>query len=419
MTTSLPLSPKQIQSIVESERCRISIWSGAIRAGKTIASIVAFFTAVATAPKSGLILITGRTLQTIERNIVEPMQDPAVFGPLAGYVQHTRGSSTAVVLGRTVHLIGASDVRAEGKLRGLTACLALVDEATLLPEEFWTQLLGRLSVPGARCLATTNPGPPAHYLKKKFIDRRDTLGLGYWHFALDDNPSLDPAYVSSLKSEFSGLWYSRFIEGNWVVADGAVYEVFDPARHVVAHDDLPNMQRVLALGIDYGTTNATAGILLGVGDDNALYFMDEWAPTRGTDADLSLSLAAWLRDNKHEPEFVYVDPAAASFKLQLKNDRVGRTRNATNEVLDGIRLMASVLSTGQLRVSDRCSRLLDEFPGYVWDERATEKGEDKPRKENDHFLDSARYSLASTQRVWRRYVPNQTAPTEEAADAAA
>ncbi|MGX1809750.1 hypothetical protein ACWIGI_28855 [Nocardia sp. NPDC055321] len=127
VTAPLPMSPKQLDSIIGATKAAITIWTGAIRSGKTIACILAFFLGVARAPAAGIILIIGCTLQTIERNIIEPMQDGAIYGPLARQVHHTRGSSTAVILGRTVHLIGANDVGAEAKIRGLTAYLAMVD----------------------------------------------------------------------------------------------------------------------------------------------------------------------------------------------------------------------------------------------------------------------------------------------------
>ncbi|MEV5124292.1 hypothetical protein AB0K49_16105 [Streptomyces decoyicus] len=165
MLDALPLSRKQLRSVVQAS-ARINLWHGAVRSGKTIASLLAWLLAVAEAPPSGLILVVGRSLQTIERNVFEPLADPALFGPVAAQVRHTRGATTATVLGRTGHLIGAADARAEGRLRGLTASLAYVDEATLLPEGFWVQLLARLSVPGARLLATTNM-PPRH----PFTDR--------------------------------------------------------------------------------------------------------------------------------------------------------------------------------------------------------------------------------------------------------
>ena len=216
LPTELPLSPKQVRSIVEGARHRIAVLSGAVRSGKTIASLIMFLIALAAAPSSGLVIIAGRTRETIERNILEPLQDPALFGPIANQVHHTRGSNIAVILGRTVHLIGAYDIRSETRLRGLTACLAYVDEATLVPSPFWQQLLNRLSVPGARLIATTNPDNPAHWLRKDFIQRAGELDLGHWHFVLDDNPSLTPEYVAAIKAENVGLWYRSNILGHWV-----------------------------------------------------------------------------------------------------------------------------------------------------------------------------------------------------------
>ncbi|MGW0465430.1 terminase large subunit domain-containing protein [Streptomyces sp. NPDC003027] len=128
-------------------------------------------------------------------------------------MRHTRGATTAVILGRVVHLVGASDAQAEGRLRGLTASLAYCDEITLMPEGFFTQLLARLSVPGARLLGTTNPDSPRHWFKVNYLDRQSELDLASWHFRLADNPSLCPAYVAALSAEYSGLWRRRMIDG--------------------------------------------------------------------------------------------------------------------------------------------------------------------------------------------------------------
>nr|WP_240529077.1 terminase family protein [Streptomyces antioxidans] len=221
--------------------------------------------AVAQAGPSGLILICGRSLQTIERNVFEPLTDPRLFGPLARHIHHTRGATTATILGRTVHLIGASDVRAEERLRGLTAQLAYVDEATLVPESFWTQLLARLSAPGARLFATTNPDSPRHWLKVGYLDRAPELNLRAWHFRLAGNLSLTREYIADLSTEYVGLWRRRMIDGAWLVAEGAVYGVWDEQRHVV--DALPPMRWHWAAA-GYGTTNPFAALVLGLGDDD-------------------------------------------------------------------------------------------------------------------------------------------------------
>lgn len=414
MLDSLPLSRKQLRSIAQAT-ARICIWHGAVRSGKTVASLLAFLLAVAEAPPSGLIIVCGRSLQTIERNCLEPLQDEALFGPVARQIRHTRGATTATVLGRTVHLIGASDSRAEGRLRGLTASLAYVDEATLLPEGFWTQLLARLSVPGARLLATTNPDSPQHWLKVGYLDRADSLDLRAWHFRLDDNPSLSSAYVASLAAEYVGLWRRRMIDGAWCVAEGAIYDMYDADLHVV--NTLPAMRRHW-LGIDYGTTNAFSAILVGLGADGRLYAVSEWRhdsrATRRqmTDAQYSAAVRRWLSEMDVEPEWTFVDPSAASFSTQLWADGHPAVARAKNDVLDGIRTTSTALDSGLLRVHSSCEGLLSELPGYSWDPAAADRGEDRPIKRDDHSLDALRYGLHSTAHEWRHLIP---APAELAA----
>lgn len=400
------LSPKQIRSIGESATARTSIWTGAVRSGKTIASLIAFLIGVATAPDTGLILIVGRTLQTIERNILDPLQDWGLFGFVAGQIHHTRGATTAVILGRTVHLIGASDARAEGRIRGATVYLAYVDEATLVPESFWNQLLARLSVPGARLLATTNPDSPAHWLRKKFLLRADKLNLATWHFTLDDNPGLDPTYVAALKREYVGLWYKRFIQGLWVMADGAIYEAFDEDRHVVKA--LPAMRRYLAAAIDYGTTNPTHAVMLALGDDARLYVTSEWRYDSRVQlgslspVEYSKRIRAWMT-GLPAPTWVIVDPAAADFRQQLKDDGVP-SKAGNNSVVEGIRTISSLFAVDKLRIHASCKGLLDEIPGYTWDPDKAEKGEDAPIKVEDHGLDALRYGIYTTRPTWRPFV---------------
>lgn len=410
----LPLSRKQLRSIGRAT-ARINLWHGSVRSGKTVASLLAFVIAVAAAGPSGLILICGRSLQTIERNVFEPLQDPALFGPLARHIHHTRGATTAVILGRTVHLIGASDVRAEGRLRGLTAQLAYVDEATLVPESFWTQLLARLSTPGARLLATTNPDSPRHWLKTGYLDRAHELNLRAWHFKLADNPSLTRQYVADLTAEYVGLWRRRMIDGAWVVAEGAVFDIWDEQQHVV--DTLPPMVRYWAAA-DYGTTNPFALLTLGLGTDGRLYVTSEWrhdskkAHRQMTDAEYSQAVRAHLAAHRVEPEWTFIDPSAASMITQLWADGHPGVTRADNDVSSGIRSVSTALGSGLLRVHRSCTGLLDEIPGYSWDPAASAKGEDRPIKTADHSVDALRYVLHSTAHEWRHMI---SAPRERPA----
>lgn len=404
------------------------LMDGAIRSGKTFSSLLAFLHWLHVAPP-GPIAIMGKTRTTIGRNVLDVIH---MISPNA-ISKYTSKSDTAVIMGRVIQLIGANDAQAETKLRGLTLSGAYVDEATLLPEPFFVQLRGRLSTPGAKMIATTNPDSPAHWLKTSFIDRiphdgntieairaRGHEPLTDWrfhHFTMDDNPGLDPDYVAAVKREFTGLWYRRFIQGEWVSAEGAVYDMWDTEKHVVPWEELPRMVDVYAVGIDYGTQNPTAALILALGEDGCLYFIDEYridANNRGhgtwTDKQQSEAILNWLNSEIHapnldnKPQRIIVDPAAASFKVQMKMDGAWNITDANNDVAYGIRLMANGLASGWLKISDRCAGLISEIPGYSWDSKAQLAGMDKPIKVNDHSCDAARYALATTERLWRYHI---------------
>ena len=220
---------------------------------------------------------------------------------------------------------------------------------------------------------------------------------------MDDNPALSDEYKASLKAEYTGLWYKRFILGLWVSAEGAIYDMWDDSTMTIKPEDMPPMRRVLGLGIDYGTTHPTRGQLLGLGEDNKLYVLDEWHPGRMTDGRLSTDL--WEKRREWEtkgwiPEWTYVDPAAASFRMQLFEDNHPDVMAANNDVLDGIRTVASLLDNEQLWVSTTCTELIKELPGYRWDDKAANKGVEKPVKEGDDAVDSLRYAIYSSRWEW-------------------
>lgn len=407
------LSPIHIRSIVEST-ARLNIWQGSVRSGKTVASLLRFLMAVAAAPAHGRILLFGKTRESVNRNVFSVLQDPDIFGPLAKMTKYNPGAPLGSILGRPVDVLGANDAKAEPKVRGMTLCLAYGDELTTIPEAFFTQVLARLSVRGAQLFGTTNPDAPGHWLRKKYLLRQNELNLRSWHSTLDDNPHLDPQYVRDLKREYVGLWYKRFIQGAWVMAEGAVFDMFDEGRHVI--DVLPPMYRWISMGIDYGTRNATAALILGVSDDGELILSHEWrhdpqvARQQLTDHKLSKQLRAWMGglDDRGQtgiqPEWICVDPSAASLRLQLHEDGMTPTL-ADNDVLDSIRLASSLLGTDRLKIHKSCKGLLDEIPGYSWDDEAAEKGEDKPVKADDHSIDAGlRYAVSTPEVLWRPYL---------------
>jgi PBSX family phage terminase large subunit len=416
------LSVKQQDSILDATH-RINLWEGAIRSGKTIGSIVAWLMWLRTAPPGPLAVI-GKTRDTISRNVLDVVADLA-----PGAISYTRGATTARVLGRLIHVIGASDARAESRIRGLTLAGAYVDEVTVIPEDFFNQLLGRMSVPGARLFGTTNPDNPAHWLKKNFLDKErlpvddpDRPDLTSFHFRLEDNPSLDDDYIRNTKASLTGLWYKRFIEGLWVAAEGAIYDMLDESVHCRPAPPRETWQAVW-LGIDYGTSNPTHAILIALCSDGQrewLHVVAEWqhdgrAKGQLTDAQISQRLAEWasaeLGDTGLAP-IVVLDPSAASLRAQMRADGWPGLRAADNRVDIGLRTVSSLFSGRLLVDRDRAPVLWDELCGYVWDDKALDRGEERPVKTDDHGPDALRYGVMAARQVWRHWLPDLAQSTE-------
>lgn len=412
-------SPQQIRFLASWKRRKHTILSGAVSAGKTFISLWAFLLAVKIAPKGGQIVMIGRTLGTLDTNVMQLLMSEQIFGRLALQVKYTSGAKTAKILGRTVYLYGAGDSNAETKIRGMTVALAYVDEATLLPEAFWNMLITRLRVKGARLMATTNPDSRNHWLRKKWILQGDKTQTQHFAFTMDDNPSLEPEYVALQKASFSGVFYERFILGKWVAAAGAVYRDYDDRRHTIRREDLPPLDRCLSIGIDYGTTNTTAAVLLAITKERVprLVVLGSWGYNAADhlgvtmpDVELSRMLRSWADDNGdapkfHDgayvtPEFWFLDPSAASMRAQLAaDDQI--TWKADNRVLRGIADISNLLARDRiLFVQGACDGILGEITEYSWDPKKSAEGLDEVLKENDHFMDALRYAVRSTRGVW-------------------
>lgn len=384
----------------------INLWTGSVSAGKTWAWLWDILYGVATHDDVGELFIIGKNSNTVYRNVFRPLQTEEQFAAFRDDINYRQNSPTATMFGREVHIVGANDEASAGKIQGATIARAWGDEVVLWPKSFWDMLVTRLRVEGARFVGTCNPGPQAHYLRTEWMLRPET-DTHVEHFLIDDNTFLPDSYIAQMKRSFVGVFYRRFILGEWVSAEGAIFEMFDDEKHVIPADKLPDMQRVLALGIDYGTTNATAGVLLGIGSDNRLYVLDEWSPGRKTNAVLSRDLQGKMEEWEHRgwsPEWLFVDPAAASFSLQLYTDGFPNVAKAKNDVLGGISTLASLLDNDQLFVASSCENLIRELPAYRWDEKAAARGVDKPVKEDDHYTDALRYAVFSTHHTWSQYI---------------
>lgn len=305
------------------------------------------------------------------------------------------GKRELVIWGKTIHVVGADDERSMYKIQGSTFKGAYVDEATIIPQSVFKMLISRCAMGGAKIFCTTNPDSPYHWFKRDYLDSNEDVAS--WHFTLDDNPELSKVDRDYLCRQYTGIWYKRYVEGLWVQAEGAIYDFFDTDIHCI---DYPTSHaQYYIAGVDYGTTNPCSFILIGVNQDKhphiwveAEYYWDSRKMQRQkTDAEYADDFRRFISGKPVKA--IYIDPSAASFKVELNKQGVDNLFDAENQVNDGIRFLGKYLMLGELRICRCCSSLIKEFQSYVWDARSIKTGEDKPLKENDHALDALRYAI--------------------------
>lgn len=400
----MQLSEKQVYSLREST-ARINIWWGTIRSGKTFISILRWIDFILHAPLKGALIMTGKTINTLHRNIIEPMQE------LLGNQMHYYSGNHVIRLfgGKTIYCFGADNETSEGKIRGLTVAGAYQDEITLSPISYLKTTLGRMSVEGAKYFGSTNPDSPYHPLKVEYLDKKD-LNLNQFPFLQEEllgNPALSEEYKKNIVKEYVGLWYKRFIKGLWVLAEGAIYDFFDESVHVASLAYIKRHFIVDAFGVavDYGTSGVTSFILFGISYNPVSkwkcvalkeFFYDAVATGRQkTDLEFAKDMKEWLGAHII-PMAVIIDPSANSLKLQLQKDPFNyNVLDAENSILDGLRKQASMLKHGEyILCKEGCPRTIQDYSGYIWDKKAQLRGEDVPAPGPcEHTKDTERYFI--------------------------
>lgn len=371
-----------VRDLKQNRLKRINILDGSVRSGKTWISLVVWALWISTMPTGKKYLMVGKTLTTLKRNCLEPLMQ------LVGEdnFKFNTSSKTATLFGHKIDLEGANDAQSENKIRGLTLQGAYADEITLFPEDFFTMLLSRLSEKGAKFFGSTNPDSPSHWLKKKYLDRADELSLYRMCFVIDDNTFLDPEYIANIKTEYTGVFYKRFILGMWCIAEGLVYQ-FDEEKHCT--DEIPTRGEYY-LSVDYGTMNPFSVGLWSVNGDKAVRIKEYYYSGRETNiqkTDEQYADEIEELSKGYEIRKVIVDPSAASFIAELKK-RGFSVIKAKNDVIDGIRVTARFLEKGNIKIHRSCRASIDEFGLYSWNDKSTV---DAVIKDNDHAMDEIRY----------------------------
>lgn len=371
------------------------IADGAIRSGKTLSMSLSYVLWAMTSFNGQNFGMCGKTIGSFRRNVLFWLK---LMLKSRGYgvTDHRADNLVVVSKGETTnyfYIFGGKDERSQDLIQGITLAGCFFDEVALMPESFVNQATGRCSVDGSKFWFNCNPDGPYHWFKINWIDKIIDKNLLYLHFTMDDNLSLSERIKTRYRSMYSGVFYKRYILGLWVVAEGIIYDMFDATKHIVdALKDLITTRYYVSC--DYGTQNATVFLLWCKNAQGQwvctreYYYSGRDEESQKTDSQYADDLEQWLDGIK--PQKIIIDPSAASFIAELKR-RGYSIKKAKNDVLDGIRYVGTLLNQELILFSQDCVNTIKEFNSYIWDSKATDRGEDKPIKTHDHAMDAVRY----------------------------
>ena len=389
---------------------RLNFLVGAVRSGKTWAIHPKIISC--SLPKelggyevSGRKILTGVSKKSVYDNVLTDVAD--IIG--GKNFDYNKQSGDCRIYDVPWIVVGAKDEGSEKYIRGMTVGVAICDEVIKQPQTFFQMLLSRMSPDGARMYGSTNPDSPYHWFKTDYLDDPVLRDILWWQtFTMDDNPNLGAEFVASQKKLFTGLFYKRFIEGLWVMAEGSIYK--DSWSDELLYDSkdeppgLYNSRLMRYVAIDYGTTNPT--VFLDIYDDGKLYWVTReyyWDSAvhmcQKTDAEYADDLVAFIGAGLRAK--VIIDPSAASFKAEMTKRGIWHV-DADNEVLEGIKKTSIVLNKRMVRIRrDKNEHGIKEMQTYAWDSNAAKRGEEKPLKMHDHWPDAFRYFVQTEVPQWR------------------
>ena len=288
---------------------------------------------------------------------------------------------------------------------------AFVDEVVEINLSEWLMLAGRLrwkKVPFYQLFAATNPGPPSHWLYRRFFLQSSPNRKVVESNTLQ-NTHLPEAYINRLM-EFSGRDYERFVEGKWIGYEGLVYNCFDPKEHMVDPFPIPESWEVWRT-VDFGYTNP---------------LVCQWWARRPVDSYSDPKPRPWYRFKELYHSEMLVEDAAKLINRESRGMRILGTMGdwdaedratmerygvpvslARKEITPGIQHCYSELAAGNLLFFKDANLIFDsnlaekgfptsteeEFGVYMYNPKMTQlRGlKELPLDRHNHGMDSMRY----------------------------
>ncbi|MBP0990265.1 MAG: PBSX family phage terminase large subunit [Oscillospiraceae bacterium] len=385
-----------------SAKYRCIICDGAVRSGKTLVMSLSFMLWAMNSFKNQSFAICSKTIKNAERNIVEPLLCINSLKKRYG-VKYSSSTETLTVTApdgssNIFYLFGGKDKTSFSYIQGITLAGVMLDETALMPKNFVDQAVARCSVSGSKIWFNCNPDSPEHWFFNDWILKAEEKKALLLHFLMSDNPSLSAETLENYEKLYSGVFYSRYILGEWTRAEGLVYPMFKKSVNTLPESLLPSSGGKFYISIDYGTVNpCSMGLWLLI--DGQAFRIDEFyhdsrrSGFQLTDDEYYERLVDLAGDRPIS--CVIIDPSAASFIARIRKSGKFKVRGASNDVLNGIRLVSALLSSGRIVIGENCKDCIREFSAYSWSD---DLSGDTVIKEFDHAMDDLRYFVYSVMR---------------------
>ena len=385
----------------------VNIAVGSIRSGKTIASIVLFLRYIQES-KHTYFVMAGKTLKALKKNVLRPMK--AIMKYFGIKYHHRKGDDELDILNmgklRTIVMYGVEKKGSDEPIKGSSYAGALLDEVTIMDMEGVHMLVSRNSEGNAKIFMTCNPGNPNNFVYQEYVNNKELLQSGdvkVTNFLIDDNPSLSSEYKKHIKSIYSedSVFYKRNILNQWVSGQGIIFDKFTDENIYNEYKPL-SYYDYLEISSDYGTSTTTCYSLVGVkelDDHNEFDLIREkgFDATKEacsqTDVERVEDIYQLQEEYKLDGDSTfYCSHDAGSLKSALEKDnRIQMMiESFMPDTIECIQEMITLFYKNYLSIRSTCTETIQQLRGYEWDMKAAQKGEDKPVKKDDHYIDSMR-----------------------------
>ncbi len=362
------------------------IADGAIRSGKSVAMSLGFVIWAMSEFSACNFAMCGKTIGSFRRNVLFWLK---LMLRSRGYSVSEQRTENLVIVRRGgvenyFYVFGGKDERSQDLIQGITLAGVFFDEVALMPESFVNQATGRCSVDGSKFWFNCNPASPAHWFKTGWIDLRKDKCLLYLHFTMDDNLSLSSAVKERYRGMYTGVFFKRYIKGEWVSADGVIYRQFadEPERFIL--DDVPADIFIGTMGLDFGGNgSAHAGCLVGITKGyRSIVILDEYYRKEVIDPEtLTDDVCGFIQRSQGQVRAtsIWCDSAETTLIKGIRTEVYARripveVRNARKgEIIDRIRLCDMLMSQGRFFVLRRCKRTIAALSEAVWDSKSPTK----------------------------------------------